>query len=70
VSDFTRIMQNDPFVATQHGSAQLSGAVSSFFSGLLWSLRFAQLNQAEQNTLGVVDADALKRIAREVDSLH
>ena len=70
MSDITRIEQNDPFAASQHDSAQLDGTVSSFFSRLLWSLRFAQLTQAEQNALGVVDADALKRIAQKVDSLH
>lgn len=70
MSDITRITQNDPFGATQHDSARLSGAVSSFFSRLLWSLRFAQLSQAEQNALGVVNATALKRIAQEVDNLH
>lgn len=69
MSDITRIESNDSFAATQHNSTQLDGALSGFVSRLLWSFRFAQLTQAEQNALGVVDAEALKRIASEVDAL-
>lgn len=70
MSDITRIEQNDRFIAPQHGSAMLNGAIRGFFSRLLWSLRFAQLTQAEQSALGVIDADALQRIARKVDDQH
>jgi hypothetical protein len=69
VSDITRIETNGPFIASQHSSAEQNGTIRGFFSALLWAWRFALLTQAEQNALGVIDADALRRIARRVDSL-
>ncbi|NKB60577.1 MAG: hypothetical protein GKS00_30080 [Alphaproteobacteria bacterium] len=69
MSDITRIQTNGPYIASQHSSAEQNGTVRGFFSALLWGIRFAQLTQAEQNALGVIDADALKRIAQRVDAL-